>query len=207
MEGGKTAVMYNLENIHESLYDMLNQRYQKRPSGQPYCRVALGSESRDCYVSENFKLVVIVMKSVAYSPEMPIAFLNRFEKQLISYESSLQPKVRAHIQEMRDKLSQAFGMRGGQLSDLFPGFCDDTIPSALCILAEEQHDEKYDEQKVGKNEETLNLTDIELKMLELFRPMCRPEKLIELAIQKKYRPNDDPTQPEHFPTLVLFKKK
>ncbi|ETN98436.1 hypothetical protein RFI_39063, partial [Reticulomyxa filosa] len=215
MEGGKTVVMYNLENIHESLYDMLNQRYQKKPSGKPYCRVALGSESRDCYVSEKFKLVVIVTKSVAYSPEMPIAFLNRFEKQLISYESSLQPEVRAHIQEMRDKLSQEFGMKGGQLSELFPGFCDDTIPSALsCILAEEQHDKKHEEQKVGQVDietetetETFNFKEIERKILQLFRPMCRPEKLIELAIQKKYRPSDDPAQPEHFPTLVLFFKK
>ncbi|ETN99435.1 ring finger protein [Reticulomyxa filosa] len=212
MEGGKTVVMYNLENIHESLYDMLNQRYQKRPSGQPYCRVALGSESRDCYVSEKFKLIIIVIKSVAYSPEMPIAFLNRFEKQLISYESSLQPEIRERIPAMRNRLCQAFGVSDDQLSELFPGFCDDTIPSALsCILADEKYEElkieQYTEPEEEAKTETVDIRDIELKMLKLFRPMCRSEKLIELAIQKKYPSSDDPAQLEHFPALVLFFKK
>ncbi|ETN98712.1 hypothetical protein RFI_38780, partial [Reticulomyxa filosa] len=33
MHTGKTVILSNLNSIHESLYDMLNQRYQQKPSG------------------------------------------------------------------------------------------------------------------------------------------------------------------------------
>ncbi|ETO14264.1 hypothetical protein RFI_23106, partial [Reticulomyxa filosa] len=77
MNIGKTVILHNLESIYESLYDMLNQRYQRRPSGNVYCRVALGTESRDCYVHENFKCVVVVQKEDAHSPNMPVNFFFR----------------------------------------------------------------------------------------------------------------------------------
>ncbi|ETO32647.1 hypothetical protein RFI_04471, partial [Reticulomyxa filosa] len=32
MDTGKTVILHNLESIHESLYDMLNQRYQRKSS-------------------------------------------------------------------------------------------------------------------------------------------------------------------------------
>ncbi|ETO05001.1 hypothetical protein RFI_32395, partial [Reticulomyxa filosa] len=67
MDTGKTVILHNLKSIHESLYDMLNQRYQTRPSGNVYCRVALGTESRDCFVHENFKCVIVVQKEDAHS--------------------------------------------------------------------------------------------------------------------------------------------
>ncbi|ETO02660.1 hypothetical protein RFI_34758, partial [Reticulomyxa filosa] len=34
MDTGKRVILYNLDSIYESLYDMLNQRYQKKPSGK-----------------------------------------------------------------------------------------------------------------------------------------------------------------------------
>ncbi|ETO06596.1 hypothetical protein RFI_30799 [Reticulomyxa filosa] len=38
MDTGKRVILYNLESIYESLYDMLNQRYQKKPSGKNYLK-------------------------------------------------------------------------------------------------------------------------------------------------------------------------
>ncbi|ETO36345.1 hypothetical protein RFI_00722 [Reticulomyxa filosa] len=34
MDTGKRVILYKLDSIYESLYDMLNQRYQKKPSGK-----------------------------------------------------------------------------------------------------------------------------------------------------------------------------
>ena len=45
METGKTVVLHNLDEIHESLCDMLNQRYNVTRAGKMYSRVALGAES------------------------------------------------------------------------------------------------------------------------------------------------------------------
>eukprot|EP01084_Bolivina_argentea_P309818 535943_1 len=86
METGKTVVLHNLDEIHESLYDMLNQRYTVTRAGKMYCRVALGAESRTCFIDPLFKCIVLVSKHDAHkSGRVPIAFLNRFEKQFISY--------------------------------------------------------------------------------------------------------------------------
>merc|ERR1712173_360546 len=102
METGKTVVLHNLDDIHESLYDMLNQRYTVTRAGKMYCRVALGAESRTCFIDPLFKCIVLVSKYDAHkSGRVPIAFLNRFEK---------------------------------LLNSLFPGFCNDTLPSVLSSL-------------------------------------------------------------------------
>eukprot|EP01083_Nonionella_stella_P155900 504280_1 len=101
--------------IHESLYDMLNQRYSfVKHSGKMYCRIALGSNSQTCFVHPDFKCIVISAQKDAHQnvdkinpiynlshkddTGTPIAFLNRFEKQLISYRSSLS-QSHAQIQE------------------------------------------------------------------------------------------------------------
>ncbi|ETN99929.1 hypothetical protein RFI_37538 [Reticulomyxa filosa] len=36
MDTGKRVILYNLDSIYENLYDMLNQRYQRKPSGKNY---------------------------------------------------------------------------------------------------------------------------------------------------------------------------
>ena len=72
MRAGKTVILYNLNEIHESLYDMLNQRYTKHTNGRLYCRVALGAESRVCYVDPKFKCIVIADKKDAYGDQIPV---------------------------------------------------------------------------------------------------------------------------------------
>ena len=72
MKLGKRVVLYNLDEIHESLYDMLNQRYTIHSGGKMYCRVVLRGESRTCYVERTFKCVVIVSKQHAYTNKVPV---------------------------------------------------------------------------------------------------------------------------------------
>eukprot|EP01083_Nonionella_stella_P251703 868157_1 len=46
METGQTLILIHLDEIHESLYDMLNQRYVfRKTDNKMYCRIALGSNS------------------------------------------------------------------------------------------------------------------------------------------------------------------
>ena len=42
------------------LDDILNQRYTVTRAGKMYCRVALGAESRTCFVYPLFKRIVLV---------------------------------------------------------------------------------------------------------------------------------------------------
>ena len=87
METGKIVVLIDLDELYDSLYDMLNQSWTTI-GDQKYCRVALGAESVMCKVHPKFKCVVVVSSEEGHKPEadggIPTAFLNRFEKQLIS---------------------------------------------------------------------------------------------------------------------------
>ncbi|ETN98433.1 hypothetical protein RFI_39067, partial [Reticulomyxa filosa] len=217
MDTGKTVILHNLESIYESLYDMLNQRYQTRPSGifihffyclmqirNMYCRVALGTESRDCHIHENFKCVVVVQKEDAYS-NMPvyfyfffenIAFLSRFEKQFISYRNSLPSNINQHVEYAEIVLMEAFKVRN--LSNLFCGYCEDTIFSALLYLAAQKamqtDDIKDDEKKEQMQILNKNLNDIKFgkdelksKLLDLFCSLCQPEEIVKMKIEEDIR--------------------
>ncbi|ETO35633.1 hypothetical protein RFI_01430, partial [Reticulomyxa filosa] len=207
MDTGKRVILYNLEYIHESLYDMLNQRYQKKPSGNVYCRVALGSESKDCFVKTGFKCVVIVNKADAYSPEMPIAFLNRFEKQLISYRSSLPLEKRDWTKKAGSVLLRVFGVDKKELPKLFPGFCDDTIASVVsCLLAQQRempdNESKYQEERPQIPAQEWSDEELEERVLKMFRPLCRPEAIVEVAIDRKERFDQKRAKQETFLTFA-----
>ncbi|ETO05190.1 hypothetical protein RFI_32211 [Reticulomyxa filosa] len=195
MDTGKRVILYKLDSIYESLYDMLNQRYQKKPSGKNrnvYCRVALGSESKDCYVKDEFKCIVIVHKDTAYAPEMPVAFLNRFEKQLISYRTSLPSETESWISKIEERLTQAFKF-SKRLGKLFCGFNNDTIPSALSSILVQRKEEELN--NIELDETTINA------VMNLFKPLCCPEIIIEIAIDQKEKFDYKKVGQEEFPSF------
>ena len=58
-------MLHNSDEIHASLCDMLNQRYTVTGASKTYPRVALGAESRRCFIEPRFKCVVLVSKNDA----------------------------------------------------------------------------------------------------------------------------------------------
>jgi hypothetical protein len=91
MERGESVVLYDIDSIYGSLYDMLNQKYTV-VAGKKNCRVALGAYSNPmAHVHDDFKCVVIV--DVARVQKMDPPLLNRFEKQYFDL-STILSKVR-----------------------------------------------------------------------------------------------------------------
>ena len=88
---GHTVVMSQTDDIHESFYDLFNQRFRRidDPKNGPryYANIAIGAHSKPSLVHPNFQCVVIVKKSEI--KHTPARFLNRFEKYLISHSSLL----------------------------------------------------------------------------------------------------------------------
>ena len=79
MERGESLVLRDLDTIHGSLYDMLNQNYTII-NGKKNCRVALGAYSNPvASVHDKFKCIVVADSKRAYQYDPP--FLNRHEKQ------------------------------------------------------------------------------------------------------------------------------
>ena len=55
METGRTVILLNLENLYESLYDLLNQYYIQLGGGQRYVDLGLQTHRVKCRVHNNFK--------------------------------------------------------------------------------------------------------------------------------------------------------
>ena len=55
METGRTVILLNLENLYESLYDLLNQYYIILAGGQRYVDLGLQTHRVKCRVHNNFK--------------------------------------------------------------------------------------------------------------------------------------------------------
>ena len=55
METGRTVILLNLENLYESLYDLLNQYYIHLGGGQRYVDLGLQTHRVKCRVHNNFK--------------------------------------------------------------------------------------------------------------------------------------------------------
>ena len=73
---------------------MLNQNYQE-VGNQKFCKVAIGPDSSRCLVHEKFRCVLIVDPKQVDILDPPL--LNRFEKQLLTEEFSLDANMRIMI--------------------------------------------------------------------------------------------------------------
>ena len=114
---GHTVVMSQTDDIHESFYDLFNQRFRRindlelKQGARYYTNIAIGSHTKPCRVDPNFQCVVVMKKSEVMMTPAP--FLNRFEKYLISHKSLLEsmlqhfpPYMVTIIQAAKDKVSQ-----------------------------------------------------------------------------------------------------
>ena len=148
MERGGFVVLRSMDRIYGSLYDMLNQNYTT-VGGKRNCRVALGADSNPmCQVADDFRCIVIMDSNEVTDKDPP--FLNRFEKQCISYEDILQdrPRTRKLIAELDEWVQNVATVMDKDTetlftpADAFLGFHDNTLPSlVLHVLGQDGPDE------------------------------------------------------------------
>ena len=84
--------MTQTDDIHESFYDLFNQRFRKIDEPQEgtryYTNIAIGAHLKPSRVDPNFQCVVVIKKSEVKNTPAP--FLNRFEKYRITHRSLLE---------------------------------------------------------------------------------------------------------------------
>ena len=88
---GHTVVMSQTDDIHESFYDLFNQRFRMiddpKEGTRYYTNIAIGAHLKPSRVHPNFQCVIVVKNSEL--KDTPAPFLNRFEKYFISHRSLL----------------------------------------------------------------------------------------------------------------------
>ena len=83
MEKETILILKDFDSIYPSLYDLFNQNFVK-VKGKKYARIALGNKTNSfSEVNNNFRCIIIVDQDKI--PDQEIPFLNRFEKQNISF--------------------------------------------------------------------------------------------------------------------------
>eukprot|EP01052_Picozoa_sp_SAG31_P003961 SAG31_NODE_158_length_21979_cov_6.851691_2_plen_3236_part_00 len=147
MEAGHTVVLMHLDEIYESLYDMLNQHYSKGVGDGLFCRLAVGAQSRTCEVHPKFRCILIVDTDTAYT-QLPSPLLNRFEKQCLSRADVLDPlyaEAEVLIWQWCIKILQMRHVIHGDpkkedlcklMQSVFVGFNSETIASMLLSIQE-----------------------------------------------------------------------
>ena len=84
MEKGIVLIMEDLDSVYPALYDLFNQNFTV-VSNNKYARLAIGSASNTfSLVNNNFRCIINVNVNEMDKQEAP--FLNRFEKQIITFD-------------------------------------------------------------------------------------------------------------------------
>ena len=113
---GHTVVMSQTDDIHESFYDLFNQRFRRidDPKKGPryYTNIAIGAHLKPSRVHHEFQCIVVVKKSEI--EDTPAPFLNRFEKYLITHSnlldtalSQMDPCFKEIIKAAKDKVNDS----------------------------------------------------------------------------------------------------
>ncbi len=80
--------MCETDEIHESFYDLFNQRFRSiddpKQGTRYYTNITIGSHSKPCRVHPDFQCLVVIKKSDVENTPAP--FLNRFEKYCLSHK-------------------------------------------------------------------------------------------------------------------------
>ena len=83
--------MAQTDDIHESFYDLFNQRFRRIDDAHGpryYANIAIGAHSKPCRVHPEFQCVVVVKQSEVKNTPAP--FLNRFEKYRLTHHALLE---------------------------------------------------------------------------------------------------------------------
>ena len=77
-------ILKNLDSLYTSLYDLFNQNFVEI-NNKKYARIAVGSNiNSSSEVNEQFRCIILVDQQNLQEQEIP--FLNRFEKQILSFK-------------------------------------------------------------------------------------------------------------------------
>ena len=134
-------MMSQTDDIHESFYDLFNQRFRRidDPDHGPryYTNIAIGAHLKPCRVHANFQCVVVVRQSEVNLTPAP--FLNRFEKYCISHAmllatamSQLPPCLRVLVENTKKSVAEFITLVGAE-SSLY-GLQPETLDSLLLYM-------------------------------------------------------------------------
>ena len=106
---GHTVILSQTDEIHESFYDLFNQRFtcidHPEHGKQYFTNIAIGPNVKPSRVDPHFQCVVVIKKSDEHCTPAP--FLNRFEKYALSHQTLLQDLLDSYPKRLRTLVDTA----------------------------------------------------------------------------------------------------
>jgi hypothetical protein len=188
MESGNSIIMKNLDQIYGSLYDLFNQNFmivgQKKN-----CRIALGSTNNPmCFVNNNFHCVVLVdLKDL---DRMDPPFLNRFEKQILTFESVLNTRQKTLVRDLNSWIHDLTTLENSNpgyhisRSELIISYNDDLCPSL--VLKNYNDDMKSEEILEKCKKDILQVSSVSMIVYSILSKMYQHSRDEVSKIHKTY---------------------
>eukprot|EP01034_Spumella_vulgaris_P021951 gene21951-28030_t len=147
MERGESLALRDMDDIYQSLYDMLNQNYTV-VAGKKNCRIALGAFSNPvAHVHDDFKCIVMPDAKKVYGLDPP--FLNRFEKHVMDFHHVLQPMHHKVVKALEAWVEYICQVDSDQFTDrdTFVGFSTKgTLSSLVRTVAHQSSDDSSESE-------------------------------------------------------------
>ena len=171
METGKTVILLNLENLYESLYDVLNQYYMEM-NDQRYVDLGLGIHRMKCRVHNEFKLIVVADKETVQE-KFPTPLINRLEKHFLTTATVLSSEG-VDVSDQLSEWAKLFSALDKSMSiglqrranftegDCFIGFHTETPSSIVFHVLQEMYSDLGDMLDCIDKEAVLERSQIKL---------------------------------------------
>ena len=97
-------ILENLNQIHPFLFDLYNMNYIIKDE-KKYARICLEDKFNEQLTEVNDKLRIIVLADKIFVEKVNLAFLNRFEKMVLSFDQLLDNELKALSKNLIDKMN------------------------------------------------------------------------------------------------------
>eukprot|EP01083_Nonionella_stella_P165887 553073_1 len=175
---GHTVVLLHLDDLYDSLYDVLNQRYLTIGSKR-FSNISIRNETIRVQIDPSFRFIIVIPTTHAHhtakdsNAYTPVAFLNRLEKHYLSLKNLCGTRKNWDqlLQRLEIEIEEIFG--SVHYSQVFAGFVPRLTFASVLIYVEnkfyglyqptshgnESIEDDSDEDEKGDDDE-----DIECKM-------------------------------------------
>jgi len=152
----KLIVLENLNQIHPFLFDLYNRNYIIKDE-KKFIRICLENDSEQLTeVNDKFRIIILVDKR--YVNQCELAFLNRLEKMILSFDklldNSLRPIATSLIEELRFKnIIKKYKKINYSLKDLMINCYNEDIQGLIYYFSKESNKKENDNDDEDEREE------------------------------------------------------
>ena len=166
----KLIVLENLNQIHPFLFDLYNRNYIIKDEEKKFVRICLENDNEQLtLVDDKFRIIILFDR--AYINKCELAFLNRLEKMILSFDKLLDNRLKTIanklIGDLRfENIIQKYTSINYSLKDLLINCQNEDIQGLIYYFSKEskKQDKEIDNEEI--KEENIDETSLRDKVLD-----------------------------------------